>query len=73
MISRSGISKSFPDILVERIDAEERANLRHSRSVFHTATNDYEGNRQGNRVVSLGEKPFYNPASKSRREALAGL
>jgi hypothetical protein len=44
-----------------------------SRSVFHTATNDYEGKRQGNRVISLGEKPFYNPASKSRREALAGL
>ena len=43
-----------------------------SRSVFHTATNDYEGKRQGNRVVSLGEKPFYNPASKSRREALFG-
>lgn len=42
-----------------------------SRSVFHTATNDYEGKRQGNRVVSLGEKPFYNPASRSRREALA--
>ncbi|OCK74648.1 taurine catabolism dioxygenase, partial [Lepidopterella palustris CBS 459.81] len=32
-----------------------------NRSVFHTATNDYEGKRQGNRVVSLGEKPFYNP------------
>lgn len=43
-----------------------------SRSVFHTATNDYEGKRQGNRVVSLGEKPFYDPASKSRREALYG-
>ncbi|PVH83959.1 taurine catabolism dioxygenase [Cadophora sp. DSE1049] len=43
-----------------------------NRSVFHTATNDYEGIRQGNRVVSLGEKPFYNPASKSRREALYG-
>ncbi|TVY15827.1 putative alpha-ketoglutarate-dependent sulfonate dioxygenase [Lachnellula arida] len=43
-----------------------------NRSVFHTATNDYEGKRQGNRVVSLGEKPFYNPASKSRREALFG-
>ncbi|KAF2497150.1 taurine catabolism dioxygenase [Lophium mytilinum] len=44
-----------------------------NRSVYHTATNDYEGKRQGNRVVSLGEKPFYNPASRSRREALAGL
>jgi alpha-ketoglutarate-dependent taurine dioxygenase len=43
-----------------------------NRSVFHTATNDYEGKRQGNRVVSLGEKPYYNPASKSRREALFG-
>ncbi|KUJ10841.1 taurine catabolism dioxygenase [Mollisia scopiformis] len=44
-----------------------------NRSVFHTATNDYDGKRQGNRVVSLGEKPYYNPASKSRREALFGL
>jgi len=44
-----------------------------NRSVFHTATNDYEGKRQGNRVVSLGEKPFYDPVSKSRREALSGL
>ncbi|KAF5584013.1 taurine dioxygenase [Fusarium pseudocircinatum] len=41
-----------------------------NRSVFHTATNDYVGKRQGNRVVSLGEKPFYDPASQSRREAL---
>jgi hypothetical protein len=43
-----------------------------NRSVFHTATNDYEGVRQGNRVVSLGEKPYFDPASRSRREALAG-
>ncbi|KAK4458541.1 alpha-ketoglutarate-dependent sulfonate dioxygenase, partial [Cladorrhinum samala] len=41
-----------------------------NRSVFHTATNDYAGKRQGNRVVSLGEKPFFDPTSKSRREAL---
>ncbi|OAA61706.1 alpha-ketoglutarate-dependent sulfonate dioxygenase [Niveomyces insectorum RCEF 264] len=41
-----------------------------NRSVFHTATNDYNGKRQGNRVVSLGEKPYYDPNSKSRREAL---
>ncbi|KUL89720.1 hypothetical protein ZTR_00604 [Talaromyces verruculosus] len=41
-----------------------------NRSVFHTATNDYEGKRQGNRVVSLGEIPYYDPASVSRREAL---
>ncbi|SPO06792.1 related to taurine dioxygenase [Cephalotrichum gorgonifer] len=41
-----------------------------NRSVFHTATNDYTGKRQGNRVVSLGEKPYFDPASVSRREAL---
>ncbi|KAH8807968.1 alpha-ketoglutarate-dependent sulfonate dioxygenase [Xylogone sp. PMI_703] len=41
-----------------------------NRSVFHTATNDYAGKRQGNRVVSLGEKPYYDPNSVSRREAL---
>ncbi|KAJ4157454.1 hypothetical protein NW754_009097 [Fusarium falciforme] len=41
-----------------------------NRSVFHTATNDYIGKRQGNRVVSLGEKPYFDPVSKSRREAL---
>ncbi|KAK1770773.1 alpha-ketoglutarate-dependent sulfonate dioxygenase [Phialemonium atrogriseum] len=44
-----------------------------NRSVFHTATNDYVGKRQGNRVVSLGEKPFFDPRSKSRREALGQL
>ncbi|KAM5374716.1 hypothetical protein ACJZ2D_006360 [Fusarium nematophilum] len=42
-----------------------------NRSVFHTATNDYIGKRQGNRVVSLGEKPYFDPASTSRREALS--
>ncbi|KIY72057.1 taurine catabolism dioxygenase TauD TfdA [Cylindrobasidium torrendii FP15055 ss-10] len=43
-----------------------------NRSTFHTATNDYgvTALRQGNRVVSLGERPFLDPASKSRREAL---
>ncbi|KIX07138.1 uncharacterized protein Z518_05115 [Rhinocladiella mackenziei CBS 650.93] len=41
-----------------------------NRSVFHTATNDYDGKRQGNRVVSLGEKPYFDPRSVSRRQAL---
>ncbi|EME45512.1 hypothetical protein DOTSEDRAFT_43830 [Dothistroma septosporum NZE10] len=41
-----------------------------NRSVFHTATNDYHGSRQGNRVVSLGEKPYFDAKSVSRREAL---
>ncbi|KAJ4294038.1 hypothetical protein N0V90_007727 [Kalmusia sp. IMI 367209] len=46
-----------------------------NRSVFHTATYDYHdgdyGERFGNRVVGLGERPFFDPNSKSRREDLA--
>lgn len=44
-----------------------------NRSVFHTATFDYdeEGERFGNRAVGLGERPFFDPNSQSRREALA--
>jgi hypothetical protein len=34
--------------------------------------NDYLGRRTGDRVVSLGEHPYLDPASKSRREALKG-
>ncbi|CAK5263300.1 unnamed protein product [Mycena citricolor] len=41
-----------------------------NRCTFHTATNDFEGVRTGNRVVSIGEKPFFDPASKSRRATL---
>ncbi|KAF9005149.1 hypothetical protein BDQ17DRAFT_1353911 [Cyathus striatus] len=41
-----------------------------NRVTLHTATNDYTDLRQGNRVVSLGEKPFLDPNSKSRRVAL---
>ena len=53
-----------------------------NRSVFHTATyysiivsnsdfrNDYEGPRIGDRVVSVGEHPYFDASSKSRREAL---
>lgn len=45
-----------------------------NRSVFHTATFDYDdqGERFGNRAVGLGEKPYFDPLSSSRREALAG-
>lgn len=43
-----------------------------NRSVFHTATWDYGGlgDRFGNRVVGLGERPYFDPESISRREAL---
>ncbi|KZP03304.1 TauD-domain-containing protein [Athelia psychrophila] len=41
-----------------------------NRCTFHTATNDYDAHRQGNRVVSVGEKPYFDANSKSRRSAL---
>ena len=46
-----------------------------NRSVFHTATYDYkgEGDRFGNRAVGLGERPYFDPNSKSRREVLGKL
>jgi hypothetical protein len=33
--------------------------------------NDYTDNREGNRVVGIGEKPYFDSKSRSRREALA--
>jgi alpha-ketoglutarate-dependent taurine dioxygenase len=41
-----------------------------NRSTFHTATNDYASHRQGNRVLGIGEKPYLDPSSKSRRAEL---
>ncbi|CAI6090585.1 unnamed protein product [Clonostachys chloroleuca] len=32
--------------------------------------NDFDGKRQGFRVLSVGERPYLDPASKSRREGL---
>jgi alpha-ketoglutarate-dependent taurine dioxygenase len=46
-----------------------------NRSVYHAATPDYLdqdlGERMGQRAVSLGERPYFDPLSASRREALA--
>ncbi|KIV98595.1 uncharacterized protein PV09_09613 [Verruconis gallopava] len=46
-----------------------------NRSVFHTATFDYdlEGERFGNRAVGLGERPYLDPNSTSRRVALGQI
>ncbi|KIJ26533.1 hypothetical protein M422DRAFT_272357 [Sphaerobolus stellatus SS14] len=42
-----------------------------NRSVFHAATPDIgEGIRFGNRVTSVGERPYLDPKSKSRQETL---
>ncbi|KAJ9247690.1 hypothetical protein DTO207G8_7920 [Paecilomyces variotii] len=42
-----------------------------NRSTWHTATYDYEDARAGDRVCSLGEAPYLDLRSKSRRQALA--
>ncbi|AEO55632.1 hypothetical protein MYCTH_2051168 [Thermothelomyces thermophilus ATCC 42464] len=46
-----------------------------NRSVFHTATFDYldgnYGERFGNRAVGLGERPYLDPNSTSRRATLS--
>ncbi|KAL1963591.1 hypothetical protein VTN77DRAFT_8036 [Rasamsonia byssochlamydoides] len=72
------LKKYFHQLIAENHDLQVRFKwglndvaIWDNRSVFHTATNDYDGKRQGNRVVSLGEIPYFDPASKSRREALA--
>ncbi|KAI9367557.1 hypothetical protein BJX61DRAFT_293868 [Aspergillus egyptiacus] len=43
-----------------------------NRSVYHAATFDYKhlGPRTGHRAVGLGERPYFDPKSKSRREDL---
>ncbi|KAJ3122198.1 hypothetical protein HK100_012082 [Physocladia obscura] len=44
-----------------------------NRSSYHAATADFDADaysRLGERAASLGEKPYFDPKSKSRREAL---
>lgn len=70
----------FVRLIVDNHDLQVRHKWRNpndlaiwdNRSVYHTATPDYEGlgNRTGQRAVSLGERPYLDPNSKSRREAL---
>ncbi|KAK0387494.1 hypothetical protein NLU13_5806 [Sarocladium strictum] len=74
----------FVQLIVENHDLQVRHKWRNvndlaiwdNRSVYHAATPDYAlepelGERQGSRAVSLGERPYHDPESKSRREALA--
>ncbi|OAA67806.1 Taurine catabolism dioxygenase TauD/TfdA [Niveomyces insectorum RCEF 264] len=75
----------FNQLVVENHDLQVRLKWRDvndlaiwdNRSVYHAATPDYVyenglGERQGSRAVSLGEKPYFDLQSKSRREALRG-
>ena len=44
-----------------------------NRSVYHSAIFDFAGlgARTGHRAVGIGERPYFDPNSKTRREALA--
>lgn len=80
-------SRSFLDWFVRLIVENHDLQVRHrwqspndlaiwdNRSVYHAATPDYIfdglGPRTGARSVSLGERPYFDPQSASRREALA--
>ncbi|ETS77639.1 hypothetical protein PFICI_09701 [Pestalotiopsis fici W106-1] len=41
-----------------------------NRSVFHAATVDYTGERAGYGARSIGERPYFDPSSVSRREGM---
>ncbi|RAH50588.1 TauD/TfdA dioxygenase family protein [Aspergillus brunneoviolaceus CBS 621.78] len=71
----------FVKLIVENHDLQVRLRWQNpndlaiwdNRSVYHAATPDHEdfGPRTGQRVVGLGEKPYLDPSSTGRREALA--
>lgn len=76
-------SDSLLDYLFEHVSANHDLQVRFrwekdslaiwdNRSTFHTATEDIDKGslRLGTRSVSLGERPFFDPKSRSRREAL---
>ncbi|KAK4046182.1 hypothetical protein OIO90_006623 [Microbotryomycetes sp. JL221] len=44
-----------------------------NRSTWHCATYDYDDPRAGDRVCSLGERPYFDAAGKSRKRELLGL
>jgi alpha-ketoglutarate-dependent taurine dioxygenase len=80
-LESQALLKWFSKLLVDNHDLQVRVRWQNSndiaiwdnRSTFHQATFDYEGQgeRYGVRTVSVGEKPFFDPESKSRRQALA--
>ncbi|KAJ5746121.1 Taurine catabolism dioxygenase TauD/TfdA [Penicillium odoratum] len=71
----------FVNLIVENHDLQVRFRWQNpndlaiwdNRSAYHAATWDYEdlGPRTGHRAVGLGERPYFDPNSVSRREALA--
>jgi alpha-ketoglutarate-dependent taurine dioxygenase len=79
-LESKALLKWFGRLLVDNHDLQVRLKWKNvgdiaiwdNRSTFHTATYDHEGfgERYGVRTVSVGEKPFFDSESKSRREAL---
>ncbi|TVY15199.1 Alpha-ketoglutarate-dependent taurine dioxygenase [Lachnellula arida] len=73
----------FLRLIVENHDLQARVHWENendlviwdNRSTYHAATPDYQGlgTRTGQRAVSLGERPYLDPASSSRREDLAAV
>ncbi|KAI1363076.1 TauD-domain-containing protein [Xylaria arbuscula] len=72
----------FVQLIVENHDLQVRQRWQSpndlaiwdNRSVYHAATPDYHeifGEREGSRAVSLGERPYFDPASTGRKESLA--
>ncbi|KAK1569590.1 TfdA family taurine catabolism dioxygenase TauD [Colletotrichum navitas] len=72
----------FIQLIVENHDLQVRNRWQNvndiaiwdNRSVYHAATPDYLnedlGERKGSRAVGIGERPYFDPQSLSRREAL---
>jgi alpha-ketoglutarate-dependent taurine dioxygenase len=75
--------KWFVQLITENHDLQVRLRWQNendlaiwdNRSVYHAATPDFFGEdlgeRQGSRAVSLGERPYFDPQSTGRTEALA--
>ncbi|KPM38011.1 hypothetical protein AK830_g8552 [Neonectria ditissima] len=77
-------SKELLELLYKRIEENHDLQVRFkwrakndiafwdNRSVFHSATNDYDnlGDRVGHRAVGIGEEPYLDPQSQSRTDAL---
>jgi len=80
-LESKALLKWFVRLLVDNHDLQVRFKWQNrndiaiwdNRSTFHTATYDIDGygERYGVRAVSVGEAPYFDPESKSRREDLA--
>jgi alpha-ketoglutarate-dependent taurine dioxygenase len=82
-LESKGLLDWFVRLIVDNHDLQVRLKWKDAndlaiwdnRSVYHAATPDYLnqglGERTGQRAVSLGERPYLDPSSTGRREALA--